>query len=64
MIGEASSPSLAWSTRPGISSGKPSSSPSISRRVGVEQLDAPVELSLAEARTFDGAIVLLRYARP
>jgi hypothetical protein len=30
----------------------------------VEQLDAPVELSLAEARTFDGAIVLLRYARP
>jgi hypothetical protein len=29
----------------------------------VEQLDAPVELSLAEARTFDGAIVLPRYAR-
>ena len=28
------------------------------------QLDAPVELSLVEARTFDGAIVLLRYARP
>jgi hypothetical protein len=64
MIGEASSPSLAWSTRPGISSGKPSPNPSISRRFGVEQLDAPVELSLAEARTFDGAIVLLRYARP
>jgi dihydrofolate reductase len=27
------------------------------------QLDAPVELSLVEARTFDGAMVLLRYAR-
>jgi dihydrofolate reductase len=27
------------------------------------QLDAPVELSLVEARTFDGAIVLPRYAR-
>jgi hypothetical protein len=28
------------------------------------QLDASVEPSLVEARTFDGAIVLLRYARP
>jgi len=28
------------------------------------QIDAPVELSLIEARTFDGAVVLLRYARP
>jgi hypothetical protein len=28
------------------------------------ELDAPVELSLLEARTFDGAIVLLRFARP
>jgi dihydrofolate reductase len=28
------------------------------------QLDAPVELSLVEARTFEGAIVLLRYTRP
>ena len=27
------------------------------------QLDAPVELSLVEARTFGGAIVLPRYAR-
>jgi hypothetical protein len=28
------------------------------------QLDASVELSLVEARTFDGTIVLLRYAHP
>ena len=39
-IDEASSPSLAYSTRPGISSGRPSPSLSISRRSGVDSESA------------------------